>query len=288
VTTELACVVLAHADPTHVRRLILALDPYPVFLHCDARTDPDVYAAMSRDLPSRCALLPRISTPWARWPAVEAELSGYRAAIEQSSATHVAVLSGSDYPLHSTRSISKFLAEHSGRSILRVHPLPFDNWGRSGGLARLRFPHSAVGRQIIRFPIPRRLPGDVIYAGASAPKILAREHAQRVLQLAGSRPDLLSFWRRSWCADETFVPSVLNTPVMVPGFADHHLNQEVWYIGWNQVRQKSPPWLGVQDFPALRAAAEGGPKAVPRLFARKFSTTHDTEVLDLLDEMRSR
>ena len=50
----LACVVLAHADPIHVRRLVAALEPFPVYLHCDSRTSPSVYAEMTDGLPSRC------------------------------------------------------------------------------------------------------------------------------------------------------------------------------------------------------------------------------------------
>src|SRR3954454_16524877 len=89
---SLACVVLAHTDPEQVRRLVTALAPFPVFLHCDARTPDDVFARMTTDLPDRVRLMPRRRTAWARWENVAAELDGYRAALVDTDASHVAVL----------------------------------------------------------------------------------------------------------------------------------------------------------------------------------------------------
>jgi hypothetical protein len=182
--------------------------------------------------------------------------------------------------------IADVLAEHAGRSILMTKPFPYENWGRSGGFSRLRYPHSSVGRRIIRIPVPRRLPVGVAFAGGSAPKLLARHHVEGVLRVAESRSDLVAFWKRAWTADETFVPSILNTPAFVPDWATHHVPDDAWYMAWNEPKQKSPPWLGAVDFPTLRAAAQGKGGAIPRLFARKFSTGHDTVVLDMLDVMR--
>ena len=114
---SLACVVLAHADPTHLHRLVDALDPFPVFVHCDARTSDDAFAAMADGLPERASLMPRHRTGWARFENVEAEIEGYRLALETTDATHVALLTGSDYPIASSVEIAELLAENvAGRS----------------------------------------------------------------------------------------------------------------------------------------------------------------------------
>jgi len=218
---------------------------------------------------------------------VAVELSGYRAALRTTDASHIAVMSGSDYPLVSVRRIGATLQAFPKSSILKLHRFPFADWGRSGGLARLRYPHAAIGRQIVRFPIPRPLPKGICFAGASAPKILARHHAEQVLAASDARPDLIRFWRSSWCADETFVASMLNTQTIVPDFPDHHVPEIAWFINWDRSRQKSPPWLGVADFPRLCAAARGDDGRFPRLFARKFSEQRDARVLDLVDEFRA-
>jgi hypothetical protein len=280
---DLACVVLAHADPVHVRRLVAVLDPFPVFLHCDANTPDQVYRAMTRELPPRVTLLDRIRCGWARWEVVAAEVEGYRAALAATDAGHVALLTGSDYPLASTATIRAALGEIPGRSVAQFHRLPYSQWGPLGGYPRLWFPHYAYRRHMIRVPVPRRLPGGIAFSGGSQLKVLARHHAQAVVDVYDRRRDLVDFWRRTWVPDETFVGSVLNTPGLVPGWAGQHVDSNWWYIGWNQTRQKSPPWLTVDDLPTLERARRDPADGVPRLFARKFSTDVDTDVLDEID-----
>ena len=116
--------MLAHADATHVRRLLAALDPFDVFLHIDARTPDDVHREMTRDLPERVRLLSRRRTGWATWGVVAAELDGYRAVIGETDATHVALLSGSDYPIVPSTRILQVLDEEPLRSYLWYRRLP--------------------------------------------------------------------------------------------------------------------------------------------------------------------
>lgn len=281
--TPLACIVLAHEDPTHVRRLVAALDPFPVFLHCDASTDDDVFEAMTAGLPERVHVLPRMRTGWAKWENVAAEVAGYRAALAQTDATHVALLTGSDYPLADADEISALLTANPGRSFVEAKPLPHPAWGRDGGRSRVRFRHWAWRKHMLRLPIPRRVPRDVVFGGGSQLKVLARHHAQGVVDVFDQRPDLVAFWERVWIGDETFVPSVLLTPEFTPDFADAHAAQPLWWIGWDGTKQKSPPWLGIEDAGRLLERRTSADQSTPYVFARKFSTSRSTDLLDVVD-----
>ena len=84
-------------------------------------------------------------------------------------------------------------------------------------------------------------------------------------------------------ADETFVGSVLSTPRFAPHWESEHLPLWLWYIGWGGGRQKSPPWLGIDDFDTLAACSTLAEGAVSLFFARKFSTAHSTDLLDAVD-----
>jgi hypothetical protein len=280
-------VILAHADPTHLHRLIAALDPFQVFLHIDARTPDATFAAMTADLPSRCTLLERTATPWAQWGIVSAELEGYRAALETTDATHIAVLSGSDYPLASATEIAGYLECHIGRSFAEVHELPFEQWGWSGGFARLRYRHWVFKKRMLRLPLPRRLPQGITFTGGSQSKVLAREHARAVVEVADKHPKLTRFWRRTWVPDETFVYSILNTPPFVPGWKKQLVQDNLWWIGWDGLRHKSPPWLDMTHRDVLLNRQDPGDSQVPVLFARKFSTERSTPLLDAIDSQIS-
>jgi hypothetical protein len=279
----LACIVLAHEDPRHVRRLVEALDPFPVFLHCDARTPESVFRAMTDGLPERVRVLPRIRTGWAKWENVAAEVAGYRAALAETDASHVAVLTGSDYPLANATEIQDLLEAHREESFIDARPLPHPAWGRDGGTSRIRFPHWAWRKHMLRVPLPRRVPRDVVFAGGSQLKVLARHHAEAVVEVVDSRPDLVRFWKRVWIADETFVPSVLRSPALVPDFAEEHVPHALWWIGWDGTAQKSPPWLGTADAGRL-LERRTEPDAQPQhVFARKFSTEISSDLLDVID-----
>jgi len=278
----LAVVILAHTDPTHVRRLISALDPFPVFLHCDASTPEPEFQAMTTGLPTRCRVLPRMSTGWAKWENVAAELAGYRAALAETDATHVALLTGTDYPLASSAEISATLRRYPGTSLAVFESLPTEIWGQGGGLDRLRYRHWVYRKHMIRLPIPRPLPAGITLAGGSQLKVLAREHAAAVLDVADSRPDLVRYWKRSWVADETFVPSILSTPAFVPDWPVRHIRSALWWIGWDGRRRKSPPWLDLGHRDVLLGAADQHAQS-PVLFARKFSTRVSSPLLDEID-----
>jgi len=279
----LACVILAHADPAHLGRLVAALDPFPVFVHVDSSTSDEVFREMTEQLPARCVILPRIATGWAKWENVEAELEGYRAALAATNATHIALMTGSDYPLAAAEAITARLAGARGTTFAMIHELPHPYWGQNHGFSRLRYRHWAWRKRMIRLPIPRRLPRGIVFAGGSQLKVLSREHAQIVVEAADSRPDLVSFWRRSWVADETFVPSILSTPAFTPGWVGEHEQTNFWWISWGVRQHKSPPWLDESYRDDLLNQHGAGGENFRYLFARKFSSEVSGPLLDAID-----
>ncbi len=284
---ELACVVLAHEAPHQVRRLVTALAPLPVFLHVDARVAAPLYAELTRDLPDHVAVTERVATAWATFGAVRAELVAYEQVLAQSSATHVALMSGSDYPLLSVDDISRVLTPLLGRSIADFRPLPIPYWGMSGGLGRLRYFHWAWHRHVVRLPVPRRVPSGLVLAGGPVQKILARHHVEALLRAVRDRPELPRFWRRAWAPDETFAATIMSSPSLVPDWADQHVDELAWLIDWRQKGIKGPPWLTLEHLDFVRAAHGTTDSVVPKMFARKFHPQLSAELLDAVDELRT-
>jgi Core-2/I-Branching enzyme len=307
--TELAAIVLAHADPVHLRRLVAALEDVPIVLHCDAKTPRPLFDQMVRGLPRRVTLSQRLPASLASWSLVQAELNALREILARTRADHIAVLSGSDYPLTSVDVLLQDLRGWKDRSYFRSVPLPFAQWDHhkhpDGGLWRLQSRFLTRGDQLVRFremplrwPIKRRLPPEVRLRASTQWKIYARAHAQLLLTVVDARPDLVRFWRTTFIPDETFAGSMLASPALVgyeaalpPCFA------QPWYQEWGRPAEH-PKWLECSDFDALRAA-RWNPPADPaevtddqyvtttphrKLFARKFSTRVDTRVLDCIDK----
>jgi Core-2/I-Branching enzyme len=306
--SELAVVILAHRDPVQLKRLVAALDDVPVFLHCDARTSDAVAGEMLRDLPPRVTVVPRRRMRISSWSLVAAELDAVRAALEGTGAEHIAVLSGTDYPLVSTPDLVEELAPWRGRSYFWNVPLPFRSWDTprhpDGGLWRLRHrfltwdDNVLFWRRIpLRWPLPRRLPGGMELRGCSQFKIYARHHAARLLHVADTRPDVVRFWRSALVPDETFPATVLATPDLAGDDPLPTCRANPWYIRWPETGGPHPRWLGIADFGGLVKARWAEPldpdaafrpspeQELPgrKLFARKFATDVDTKVLDRID-----
>lgn len=280
---SLACVMTAYTDPVQVRRLIQALEPFPVFLHCDARASRQTFEAMTSDLPARVTVLPRRKTPWASWGCVAAELDGYRRAIATTDTSHVALISGSDYPLTSVEGIRAFLGARLGRSIGWSQPLPKYGWGRDGGYWRFRYRFASWRKHMLVLPVRRRLPSGIAFAGGSPWKILAREHVEALLRVVDERPDLPRWWSTTWIPEETFVWSVLHSPDLVPGWRDRYVRADPWVVHWSDGPAKSPEWITTADLGHLADRRNGDDERGPAIFARKFSTSVDPAVLDLID-----
>jgi hypothetical protein len=304
--SDLAVVVLAHSDPAHLLRLVNALEDLPVFVHCDAKTKPAVYGRM-RTLPRRAAMLPRIDTRLSSWSLVAAELVGLRASLRATTADHIAVLSGADYPLVPVEELRRVLRRWTGHSYLYNRPLPFAQWNSSrrqdGGEWRMRYRFLTRRDNIrlwhgkpVRWPVRRSVPDGLELRASSQWKIYSREHAQLLLRVVDTRPDLIRFWRTSFTPDETFAASILSSPAIVgwqtvlrPCLAN------AWYYRFPP-GASHPKWLDQTDFSEIAAARQApsveppgvldiaDPKALQhaKLFARKFSSDNPS-LLERID-----
>jgi hypothetical protein len=225
----------------------------------------------------------RHRSAWASWGIVAAMLEGMRAAVALPGWTHLAILSGQDYPLAPQADIAAFLAGHAGRSFLPRWPLPSRLWGRDGGLHRVRYRHWALRGRRVRLPVPRRLPPGIRPWGGSMYSCLARPAVEDVLALVARRPDVVRFYRRSWIPDEMFVP----TAVMSSPSADGVINESLSFIRWSERGGPHPDVLRAGDLPQLLQAARGpsdvGGHGRRKLFARKLDAGVDAELLDLVD-----
>lgn len=276
---EVAFVVLAHKNPAQLRRLCDRLAPAPVFLHLDLNSGD---AVVPRPLPENVVLLPRRPIAWAGWSQVEATLLGMRHAVA-SGARHVVTLSGQDYPLWPVEEVEALLAEEDA-SFFATRPLPFEFWGRFGGLDRVRLVNlTRKGYHRVPLPIPQRVPLAMKPYGTTAFFTMRADAARHVVDLFDTHPELVRYFKRTWLPAETAIATVFeNSP-----YAGHNINENLWYVEWSG--GSHPKTLSGGSFDRMAQAAKGpvdwtwnGP-ARAKLFARKFDADLDSAVLDRID-----
>jgi hypothetical protein len=297
---KLALVVLTHADPAQLRRLLTALPEPDVFVHVDRKVPTDVMARFAEVASERVRLVERVDSRLGSWSLVRAELTGVAAALHDTTATHIAVISGADYPVAPYDTMLDALRDLGGNTYLENFSLPrraWDTrWKRDGGLWRVegrflvaddqvRF----VGRFPLRLPGRRRLPAGIVLRGGAQWKIYCRRHAEAVLEVDRLRPDVVAHWRGTLVPDETFVPSVPATPALAGGPVLDEQPVGPWFARWGRgTAAQHPHWLTTaEDAERIevqqRSRAERGDP--PILFARKFSSSTSGAALAVLDRL---
>ncbi|MGZ4304527.1 MAG: beta-1,6-N-acetylglucosaminyltransferase [Solirubrobacteraceae bacterium] len=285
----MAYVVLAHQRPAQVVRLVERLlgPDICVFIHVDARADHHVFAEIQRELKtvSSAHMLPRVRCRWGGWGIVDAVLLGLRVALDaQDDFEHFVVASGQDYPLMPSGTILNFLRANAGRSFVAHWPVPSPLWGSDGGCERVRYWHASIRGRKVRLPFRRRYPPGLRPFGGSLYLTLARRAAMHVVEYGDRRPDVLRFHRHVWIPDELYVPTVL----LNSEHAQDVIGENLWHIEWPPAKSKHPDVLTREAMPRLRqsaiSASDFGGGARRKLWARKFDTAVDGNVLDLIDQ----
>lgn len=220
--------------------------------------------------------LPRVRAYYGGFSVVHAMLVGVEAILgEEPAPTHAIMLSGQDYPLRPAAEIERSFAARPDLSYLHHFRLPaFDQWpGENGGLDRInryyveRFQYRT---RLLRIPfIRRRFPPGLTPYGGSAWSALTIDALAELDRFAKTNLSALDFFRNVKMPDEIFVQSVLmSSPV-----ADSIVNEEIHHVEW--LDGAHPATFTAADLGRLLASG--------KLFARKFDTQIDSEILDLID-----
>jgi hypothetical protein len=298
---QIAYIISAYKNPAQLVRLVRRLNhPGHCFLiHVDLNTPAEVYQEMRAPLSgiSNAYFLERHACYWGDFGHVQATLKGIAELYRRAIAFDYAILlTGQDYPLRTNHIIAEFLGASEDKSFLHYYRLPNPALRNDrGGLDRierwhfrplgrpLAFPAPAAfqSRLVTRlwwaaiklFPVRRQFPPGLQAYGGSGYWCLSRPSIDYIHDFVGNRPEYSQFFRHVQIPDEIFFQTILlNSPL-----AGTIVNDDLRYARWPSGDSPSPAILGEQDLPELLAVRP----AV--LFARKFDTSVDSRILDLID-----
>jgi hypothetical protein len=279
---RVAYIISAYKNPEQLTRLItkLSSERAVFFVHVDKKAAKEEYCQIAGST-SRFAnvrFLRRHRCYWGGFGHVEATLEGIKELVEQDVQYEYAfLLTGQDYPIKTNAQIQAFLLDNMGRSFLENFPLPSENW-ENGGLQRVEsWYFHWYGR---RFVLPRksnsfikrRFPGGLRPFGGSSYWCLTSECIAYLYQFVRRHPSFVTFFKYVDVPDEIFFQTILMNSLL----ADSIVNDDLRYIEWKDPNSGSPSVLDKSDFDKIASS--------PKLFARKFDTHVDAEILDLIDQ----
>ncbi len=295
---RIAYLILAHANPRHLARLIDRLMAPEVwfYVHLDRKSDRAQFDAIRHPRVVFCEQ--RVDCAWGDISLVEATLVLAREALRSELAhEYFVLLSGACYPLQSPDYIADFLARHRGQEFIEVFGMPDALYGKP--VERLRHywirksaPFKGLkwrlqrllNRVIVARDYRASLDGGEPMAGSQwwALSHAALSYAVEQVRL---RARFYAFCRHTDCPDEYVFQTILwNSPFRAA--ISHSLTYTRWLAGRGGPENVDASDLAWFAQPLVRDAASNNCPNEKRevLFARKFSDA-STALLDQLDQL---
>jgi len=243
--------------------------------------------------------LKRHSCHWGDFGHVRATLKGLTCLFDgNASFDYVFLLTGQDYPIKPNDYIESFLHKKNGREFISYYRFPNKAWGENGGMRRIeqwhfrfledwpvRFLHafvhlpsrrefkskvkSVIYSSVNNMFAKRRLPGNLQPFGGPGYWCLTRTCAEFIHDYVQKNPRFVKFCRYVDIPDEIF----FHTIILNSSFASNVVNDDLRCIDISEGR--GPRIWQKRDLEIL-AQSKG-------LFARKFDSAVDREILDLID-----
>jgi len=287
--------IQAHANPAQSLRLVEALQS-PVsrtWIHIDRKADR---APFETAIGARATFVDdRVEVHWGGWSQVQATLNLMRRALRDApDLTHLALLSGADYPLSSPETLLDYLRK-SGQEHIDTAPFPsielkkpwsriskrFVEGGDRGGSVKARAIR-LLNRAFRLLPdraVDRRLDGLTLHTGGSW-WVMSADAARAVLDLVDSGHPSLALFRSARCPDEMFFQTLLCS-----GLTGRPIGCALTWADWSR-RSASPEVLDDRHL-ALFAdpdfRLEGIHGTGPCFFVRKMPA----DDADMADRLRA-
>ena len=287
---KIAYLILVHRNPHLLARAIRTLsadEECGFFVHVDRKADITPFRPIES---GRVALVERLPVHWGEFSQVEATLRVMQAALASPQRyDYLSFSQGSDYPLRDGRYIRGFLARNAGAEFIDMVRMPAPGYPMSK-INTLRYPSD---RPLLRFATRalaklglagrdyrRHLVGLDAYAG-TASWTLSRAACEYVIDFERSHPQVTSYFRNAFTADEMFFHTILgNSPFRQrvrknltftdwPASGNHPLPLDVRHVAMFEAREE--------------VIVENEWGSGEMLFARKLSD----ETLHLVDRIDS-
>ncbi len=280
-SVKLAHLILTHANPEHLLRLVNALH-HPdahFYIHLDKKTDIADYLPIA-NIPNVFFIKHRIKVYWGGYSIVQATVNSFEEILNAPHAyAYINLLSGQDYPIKSPEYIHRFLAKNPGKIFMHFLSLT-DEWHEAipritqYHLANYNLPMGTYSiERVINHLLPvRKLPEGIVAVGRSQWFTATPESIRYMVNYINEKPWISRFFKLTWAPDEIIFQTILyNSP-----FREQMVNDNLLYVDWS-AGGASPKTLNMNDAEALRDS--------DKLFARKFNVNTDQKILNYLDKI---
>lgn len=293
---KIAYIILAYKLPDQLVRLVRKLHTEDTFffIHIDKEKGEELFHHVKGQLSNldHVFFIRRIASKWGQLGCVKATLEGLNHLYALGSDfDYVINLSGQDYPIKTNQYIQDYLQKNKGLSYINFHSIPYlthphiDDWiyywhfywGKYHFVwpRENMFESSALNHiwnnLAKKITSRRKIPlGLSPYHGGSY-WCLAREHVDYLHNFLNKNSSIISFFKYVQFPTEFFFQTIL----LNSQFKDELVNDDLRHIDFS-AKKANPKILSQEDLEKFMSSSN--------LFARKFDSTVDPVVLDLIDK----
>lgn len=288
ITQRHAYLILAHANPYVLEKLILLLDDErnDIYIHVDKKVKDFNFNFFSQLVEkSRLKFIDRVKVYWGHISLVDAELRLFRAAFEGGDYTYYHLISGSDLPLKSQDEIHDFFKTNEGSEFIgfsndgfdqsrvdRIHLFPKYMRAKANEplkriVRKLRLSFISLQDKLGYSKTKKR--GEVFKFGSQW--VSVSKHF--VLALLAQEKNILQFYKYSNCPDEIYK----QTFAYNSGFKDHIFDKNDELIGCQRFmdwKRGRPYTFREEDLELIISSG--------LLFFRKFEDAVDKKIVDAI------
>ncbi len=280
---RIAYLILAHNNPSHLGRLINALssDSSMFFVHIDKKSKIRDFKKIQQS--NVFINKKRIVIYRSHFSMVSATLSLLKIAFENSQQfDRFVLLSGTDYPLHSSQYIEKFFSLNPTSEYINIIKMPADDHGKPiSRLIKYKITPSKLDlvnkimRKFMRigiFPKERNYKkylDNLIPYGGSQWWALTRDACSYILQFIEKNKSTVKFFRNTNHPEEMFFQILLGNSQFF-----QNMKRNLTFTDWRPGKGWTPRWISEEHLElfgskSLESYDSFGPGEL--LFARKFS-----------------
>ncbi|MBA4852670.1 beta-1,6-N-acetylglucosaminyltransferase [Emticicia sp. BO119] len=277
---KIAHLILTHANPTQLKRLIESL----VHPEADFYIHVDLKAAIEPFLPLAnnqvFFVQNRVKVYWGAYSIVQATVNSFKQILSSHRKyDYVNLMSGQDYALKSTEAIHAFFAQNPDKAFMDALLINSEWQEALPKLTKYHFVnYHFKGRYVVEkivnlFAPLRKMPNNLIPVGRTQWFSMSLKHVEYIVEYLEENQNVRRFFEMTWGCDEIIFQTILYNSQ----YRKDIVNDSLRYIDWSE-GNASPKTFTIVDFPALM---ESG-----KLFARKFSLKDSAELLDELDKVK--
>jgi len=279
---RVAHLIMVHKNPAQVLRLAEKLQHpnFDIYIHVDAKISIDQFELLNK-VPNLYFIKNRSECNWGGFSLFQCIVDCLKQILQSSTKyAFINMISGQDYPLYNSQYIYDYLEQREETIFLSFEDSSDSEWWKKAATRYEKYhftDFNIKGRyfveRMVNLLTPKRtFPEKLeLYGGnKSCWWILTNDSATYIIDKLENSPKLLSFLKYCWGTDEFVIPTL----IMNSTFKGKVVNDNLRYIDWSE-GNAHPKLLEADNLAEICNSK--------MLFARKFDTELDSEILDQID-----